>query len=661
MVTKIGRNSPCPCGSGKKLKKCCGKENKAVSDSPNVDQLLNSAVQLQIDGDIEKARSLYHKVLQHDPNNDNALNLLGVIAYKSGDLDNAIDLISRALLIDPNAGEFQYNLAKAMQDKGDAQKALLHYQKALEIHPDLVDAHINLGLLFFNNHQYEEAKIHYKYASQLEPDNYETLFNLAQTLVNLGHYEDAIKCYKKSLLNRPTYIAQLELGNALYNLGRPEDASEQFNLALDMASGSDKAITFSNILLTLNYSGTRTAENIFNEHLKYSRKFAEPLVPFIPVHNNNSEQERRIKIGYVSGDFRKHSVAFFISPVLEHHNPEQVEVYCYCNNKEKDKLTEQIKNYCHHWRDIYSLSDDKATELIQKDQIDILVDLSGHTSAGRLLVFARKPAPIQVSWIGYPNTTGLSTIDYRITDAYADPIGTTEKYYSERLIRLPGSFSCFSPPDNSPDVGVPPSFNSEVFTFGCFNKLAKITPDSINVWAQILLELPNSQLLLKTAALHESSVRNDLRNNFSTYGVDPSRVICIERDVSQIEHLTKYNQVDIALDTFPYNGTTTTCEALWMGVPVIVLEGNSHVSRVGVSQMINLGLKEHIAQSKEEYVRIAVNLARDSDKLSVLRKKLRENMMMSPLMDAESLTNNIEKAYRDMWKDWCLNQSKSDS
>jgi predicted O-linked N-acetylglucosamine transferase (SPINDLY family) len=314
-------------------------------------------------------------------------------------------------------------------------------------------------------------------------------------------------------------------------------------------------------------------------------------------------------------------------------------------------MTERFRAQADQWRSTVGLSDKQMAQLIHQDQIDILIDLAGHTAGNRLLVFAQKPAPVQITWLGYPNTTGLTTIDYRITDAYTDPPGLNDALHSEQLIRLPQTNWIYQPPQNCP----PPNQLSVTASirFGCFNNFSKVTEPMMRVWAQILENVPNSTLLLKANALTSPEIQQRVRRIFQAQCISPERLELMGWTRSAVDHLTRYNQIAIALDPFPYHGTTTTCEALWMGVPVITLAGQTHVSRVGVSLLTNVGLPELIAESPEDYIRIAVELANDLPRLQELRSTLRQRMEQSPLMDAPKFARNIEAAYRQMWHNWC--------
>lgn len=353
-------------------------------------------------------------------------------------------------------------------------------------------------------------------------------------------------------------------------------------------------------------------------------------------------------MGYVSPDFHAHSVAYFIEPVLARHDPAAVETYCYAEVAQPDAFTEHMKTLAAHWRGTFGRSDDEVADMIRNDAIDILIDLAGHTAHNRLAVFARRPAPVQVTYLGYPNTAGLPQMDYRLTDAAADPPGQ-EVYYTESLVRLPQGFLCYAPPHESPAVGPLPAATGGCITFGSFNALPKMNNEVIALWARVLQSVPGARLILKNKSLQDAKTCERYRQHFHP----PERIELLGWLDDPADHLSIYHRVDIALDTFPYNGTTTTCEALWMGVPVITLAGERHAGRVGLSLLTQLGLTELIAKTPDEYVRLAVALAGNRERLAALRAGLRERMRRSPLCDAQSFTRDLEAAYREMWHKWC--------
>jgi predicted O-linked N-acetylglucosamine transferase (SPINDLY family) len=405
----------------------------------------------------------------------------------------------------------------------------------------------------------------------------------------------------------------------------------------------------SNLLYTLHCHPGEEPASIFAEHVAWGRRYGDPLAGAIRPHGNERAPERRLRIGYVSPDFRSHVVGLFMLPILEAHDPAGFEVLCYGSGRAQDATTGRIRERA-AWRDIVGLGDAEAAELIRRDAVDLLVDLTGHTAGHRLLLFARKPAPVQVTYLGYPGTTGLAAMDYRITDAHADPPGLTDRLYTETLVRLPDTAWCYAPPPDAPAVGRGPAADGRALTFGSFNNLAKLTGTMLGLWAEILRAVPGSRLLLKNAGFGSATARQRVRAALAAEGIEPKRVELRGPVLTPAGHLAAYAGVDIALDTYPYHGTTTTCEALYMGVPVVSLAGQTHVSRVGASLLANVGLTELVASSPDEYVQRAVGLARDGRRLSALRGSLRGLLERSALMDAGRFTRHLEQAYRDMWQ-----------
>jgi len=360
-----------------------------------------------------------------------------------------------------------------------------------------------------------------------------------------------------------------------------------------------------------------------------------------------------LRVGYVSPDFRRHPVASFIEPILAAHDRKRFEVFCYAVHLKPDAVTARLKALADHWREIGSLDAEAAANLIREDGIDVLVDLAGHTANNRLAVFARKPAPMQATYLGYPGSTGLPAIDWRITDAVADPLGAAEALHTEKLMRLPETFQCFQKPSDAPAIGPVPMLKAGHVTFASFNMLAKVHPALVARWAGILHAVENSRLVLKAAPFRDAGTRAHYHAMFATHGIAAERIELLGYIQSPAAHFALYNRIDVALDTDPYNGATTTCEALWMGVPVVTLAGRSHVGRVGTALLTHLGLEDLIAATPEDYVARAVSLARDPAKLASLRETLRPRMEASSLTDPARFTKALEDAYREMWRQWC--------
>jgi predicted O-linked N-acetylglucosamine transferase (SPINDLY family) len=357
-----------------------------------------------------------------------------------------------------------------------------------------------------------------------------------------------------------------------------------------------------------------------------------------------------LTIGYVSADFMAHPVAYFMGALLAAHDRRRFRVICYASVRGPDAVTRQVRKVAPEWRDVAHLGDEKLATLIAEDGVDILVDLGGHTASSRLTMFALKPAPVQVSYLGYPNTTGLAAIDYRLTDAWADPPGLTDRWHTEQLIRLPGGFLSYTPPANLPDVAPLPAASNGFVTFGSYNNFAKTSQSTIALWTAVLDAVPNSRLLLKASFLDDPGTAAEIIALFAAAGSDPQRITLRGRTRGHLDHIRSYGALDIALDPHPYNGTTTTCEALWMGVPVLTLAGDRHSSRVGTSILTAAGLDDFIAVSPEDYVARARSLSSDLQGLASLRLRLREQVAASPLADPKRLARAIEAAYLRLWR-----------
>ncbi len=621
-LSKAGRNDPCPCGSGVKFKKCCGVVSGATSAS------------------VER-RAL---AAQH--------NQFGKTVCDRGQVRDGAAHFEQAIALDDEYTDAYNNLGNALSVLGQMGKAIGCYRRALELQPDNAMVHNNLGNTLARIGQAEEAVAHYRSALALRPDNAQMHNNLGNTLATLGRAREAIVHYERAIAIRSDYAeVHGNLANALAACGRANEAFERFEQALALTPDNDA--TYSNLLLVLNGSTRFDEAAVFAAHRRYAERFETLLMASRPKHANDRTPDRPLRIGYVSSDLRMHSVAWFIEPVLANHDRERFEVYAYHGHEVEDEVSGRLRSHVTQWRRLVGLSDEEVASGIQEDRIDILVDLNGHTAMNRLLVFARKPAPVQVTWLGYPNTTGLAAMDYRLTDRFADPEGMTERYHTETLLRLPESFSCYRPPDAAPEVGTLPGGERGAVTFGSFNNRSKIGPEVIALWARVLHGVPGSRLMLKGKGYDDESVQEALLEAFRAHGIGEERLRLFGGYDTHAEHLRRYHEIDIALDPFPYNGTTTTCDALWMGVPVVTLAGTTHVARVGVSLLNHLGLTEWIANSAREYVEIAARWATDVQRLAPLRRELRVRMASSPLTDALTFTRHLESAYRSMWQHWC--------
>jgi protein O-GlcNAc transferase len=607
---------------------------------------------LQKKGCIDKAIDCFRKSLQINPHYAEAYNNLGNALREKGYADEAIKCFLKALEINPAIADIYNNMGNAFRDKSDLDKAIAYFEKALQLNPKYADAHYNMGNAFEEKALYDNALTFYREALHYNPDRPEIYNSIGNAFMGKGLIGEALSYYEKSIQLDPGFPdAYNNLGRALQEQGKMEEAEKYYSYVLRIAP--DSAACFSNLLLMMNYDSRRDPQSVFSEHLFFAKKFAEPLYPKALRYANDISERRRIKIGYVSPDLRRHSVRYFIEPVLNAHNHSEFEVFCYSDVFAPDNATLRLQCYADQWRNIAGMKDEKVDELIRADRIDILIDLAGHTGRNRMLLFARKPAPVQASWLGYPNTTGLATVDYRFVDRYTDPPGMTDRFCTEELKRMPQCFLCYLPNSESPVIGSLPAIASGHITFGSFNNFAKVTSEVTGLWIEILKRVPGARLVLKAKGLSDPNICHHVGELFAREGISGDRLSLLAWEPSTKRHLNTYNQIDIGLDTYPYNGTTTTCEALWMGVPVITLSGNTHASRVGTSILSNVGLPNLIARTPNEYIQIAVALANNRQELQRMRESLREKTAASPLTDAKRFTASLENCYLNMWQKWC--------
>lgn len=625
---------------------------KALNLEPDFTEAhINLGITLQTQGKVDDAIKHYQKALHLKPGIAKIHFNMGVALYDQGEFDAAIESYKKAIQLEPDVAEGYNNLGLVFRDQGKLDDAIEYYGKAIHIKPDYAEAHGNLGTALRDQGILGKAEECYRQAIHLKPDCAEIHGNLGTILRDQGRLGEAIECYQNALHLNPNYPeAHNNLGGTLRDQGKIDKAIECFQKELQLRP--DLSFVHSNLLLTLHYNDTIDPIQLFSYHQQWAEQHASPVSKTPQSHINDKSPNRRLRIGYVSPDFRMHSVAYFIEPIISSHNPDTFEIICYSNVISPDSVTHRLKGLASCWRNIVGMSEERVADLIRNDQIDFLVDLAGHTAQNRMLLFAKKPAPVQVAYLGYPNTTGLGTMDYRITDNLADPTGQTDHLHAEELTRLPQSFLCYQPPEESPEVSKSPARNTGYVTFGSFNDRAKVTPEAVRIWSAILKSVSNSRLILKSKALNDIGTRQTLWEMFSKNGVVSERIELVGYLPFE-QHLKLYNRIDIGLDTFPYNGTTTTCEAMWMGVPVITLAGDFHASRVGASLLSNVGMPELVSASAEDYIEKAAKLANNLDRLQDLRINLRPLMARSPLMDATDFTRALEAAYRQMWHRWC--------
>jgi len=607
----------------------------------------NLGIALREKGSIDEAIAAHRRAVELNPRLAQAWSNLGNALKDDGQRDEAITAYRQAVALQPGMPEAHCNLAAALKDKGQLEEAIVAYRQALALKPDLAGAYAPLGLLLRQKRRLDEAIAVFQQVTALKPDDAEALSNLGGALVEKGRLDEALVVLRRALALRPDCAeAHNNLGGVLFETGQLAESIAAFRAAVQCAL--DDAMTHSNVLYALLFDPGCNAKSLLEEHRQWNARHAAPLRPFIQPHANSADPDRRLRIGYLSPNFSSHVVGRNVLPIVERHNSEQFEVYLYSDTTAPDAITDRFRQAAHSWREIYAHSDQAVAELIRADGIDILVDLCLHMAENRLPVFARKPAPVQVTWAGYPGTTGLDAIDYRITDPYLDPEGAPHACYSEASVRLPHSFWCFDPRTEEPAVNPLPALFKGYLTFGSLNTLRKINEGVIDRWSAILRSLKDSRLLLLS---QPGEHRQRIREQFEKHGVDGDRIAWFA-PADRAQYLAAYHQIDLGLDPFPYNGHSTSIDSFWMGVPVITLVGKTVVGRAGLCQAMNLGLPELIAATPEEYVKLALELAGDLPRLSEMRERLRARMKASPLMDAGQFTRDLEVAYRGMWRRW---------
>ena len=546
-------------------------------------------------------------------------------------------------------GPSQLARAVELHQLGRLDEAAAHYERALAAAPEDPDALHGAGLLLLQSGATERAIELLRGAAERRPDDPALQHNLAAALGQGGRLSEAIDHYRRAIAIRPNYaLAWKNLAVALQGQARLEEAIDAYRRAIALDPSQRGA--YSNLLFLLTHSARHSPDEVFAEHRRWAAQYADHHTPERRSDaGRDLDPERRLRIGYVSPDFREHAVAFFVAPLLRAHDRAAVEVTCYANVEHGDAVTERMRGLPDRWRDVWGASDGELAPLVREDGIDILVDLAGHTLHTRLLAFAERPAPVQVSYLGYANTTGVAATDYRISDAVADPEGATEALHIEQLVRLPHCFLSYEPLAGTPQPASRPPADGAV-AFGSFNKALKLGSEVVVLWARLLQELPRSTLTLKSDAFGDPEAAARFTQAFAAEGVAQDRLRLLPAEASIEAHLARYSEIDVALDPFPYSGATTTCEALWMGVPVVTLQGTTHAGRVSSSLLRAVGLEELVAATPEDYVGVAARLARDDAGRAALRAGLRERMRASPLCDAELSARDLEDAYRAMWR-----------
>jgi protein O-GlcNAc transferase len=602
------------------------------------------ALRLHRSGQLAGAERLYEQILAQQPNEPDALQLLGLIAHDQGRHDQAVQLISRAVALSPVVAEYHSNLGIALRGAGKIDQASESYQRALTIKSDYADGHYNLGNALREAGRIEQAIEHYREALRIGGESASVYQNLANVFREQGLFDDAIFAYESVIrLNPSSADAQDGLGYCLGMTTRIEESLLAYRRAVQL--GPNTPEYRSHLIQTLLYDPRCTRPQFLDECREWMRRHAEPLKNFQRPHTDDPSAGRPLRIGYVSANFRNHACAYYLEPLLANHDRQQFTIICYAQVDAPDEVTARLQSYVDGWNNIFGMSDDSVAELIRRDRIDILIDLNLHTDGNRLLVFARKPAPVQISWLGYPGATGLDRIDYRISDRHLDPQEDVSSGSAEGILRLADSFWCYSTQDDDLPIAPLPAAARGYITFGSTNSVCKINQVTLSLWAAALHAVKNSRLMILA---HPGSHRARIIGFLQRQGIAADRVE-FELRKPRRQYLELYNQLDLLLDTFPYNGETTTLDAIWMGVPPVTMVGQLPSSRAGLSLLSNLRLAHLAAKTPSEYPKIAADLCNDPSSLAELRSGLRSRLKDSPLMNGQRFARAIENAYRTAW------------
>ncbi|MGC4072151.1 MAG: tetratricopeptide repeat protein [Nibricoccus sp.] len=632
-------------------------------------------------GRLDEAGKLYRQVRTSAPKLFDVLHLSGVLAYQQNRHDEAVDLLTRAhhanrkhalcqmrlglalaalgrqteaeshyrgsLKLDPRIPESWNNLALTLKALGQSAEAGNAYREAIALKPDYHDAHDRLGALVSDTQGLPAGIPHFRKALEIKPDYAPAWCNLGLALISQGKFTEAHDCFNRALQHDPA-LTQALVGRSLafQQSYRLEEAVTGYAEALARDPSHHEARSAR--LLTLNYLDDRSRADVFADHVAFGAATSPASGDTNPVAALDP-QKQKLRLAFLSPDLRAHSVAYFLEPILQHLDRNRFEIVLYHDHFQVDAMSERLRSQASLWRNFVGLHHSAVEKQIRADAPDILIDLAGHTGFNRLPVFARRVAPVQVSYLGYPNTTGLPSMDFRLVDAITDPDEDDQRFHTEKLIRFAPTAWSYAPPVNAPEVAQDRRAGQPV-TFGSFNNFAKVSDSTLSLWSRILAAVPGSRILLKGHGLDETEIASFISTRFARHSIDPSRIELLGRTPNLTSHLALYERMDIALDSFPYHGTTTTCEALWMGVPVITLAGDRHASRVSASLLTAAGHPEWIARSADEYVSLAARLASSAETLAIARRGLRDDLRRSPLLDHAAQARRFGDALLECWQ-----------
>jgi len=629
-----------------------------------------------------EARAALSQALVLLPSLAEALQLLAVVAFAGKDYVPALRFIDRAIGVDPGNSTHYQNAGPILKALRRFDDALLAIRRSVLIAPEVAGNYNNLGTLLHDSGKYSDAVACFDRARAIDANDPIVEYNAGGVFCDWGRLGQSAQRLQRALYLRPDYAEAYNRLGKVYRLERllgaaarchrcavvlmPENPAPYANLAgicklhaqsaqaitlyrRSLAIRPDSADTFSNMLFAMQYSDEQSSQDIASAHECYGERFEAPLRQAWSPHLNSRDADRPLKIGYVSADFNLHATSYFIEPVFAHHDAARFDIHCYSNSTVRDHVTDRMRASAGHWVACHSMSDDQLARQIREDCIDILVDLSGHTAGNRLLAFARKPAPIQLTWLGYFGPTGLASMDYRFTDACMDPVGNGGIHEAERPLRLP-HFAPFQPFVESPPLNRLPALASGTLTLASLNNLAKLNHRVVRLWARILAALPGARLML--CNIGDVETRQRVTEIFASSGISPER-LSLQPWLPVADYLALHHEIDLALDPFPYNGGATTSHSLWMGVPVVTLAGSRPVARIGASLMNRAKLPEFVVGSEEEYLACVLRVAGNLPVLEEIRLGLRDRLVSNADASAEAMTRAVERAYRDIWRAWC--------
>jgi len=624
---------------------------QAIALNPGLAEAhLNLGSALNETGLHESARGHFERALALRPSLAEAHNGLGNTLRALGCPGDAAEQYRQAIALRGDYAEPHQGLGMVLNELGRYDEAAAVFKQAIILKPDFVKAFTGWGLALHEMGENKAARACWEKAIELEPKEAAAHAGLARELQVAGQHSQALDSFRRALSLDDNHVEALYgLGGELFSWGSTAEGLGYLEQAVELEP--DSMVAHSSLLFTMHYHFGVSAAVVAARHRAFGERFEEKLKPLWMGHCNTPDPERPLRVGFVSGDFCRHPVGYFMADLIPKLEATGLELYAYANQWKNDDLTERIKPKFAAWRECKVMSDDAMAEQIRADAIDVLVDLSGHTAGNRLLAFARKPAPVQITYLGYPDTTGLSAIDYILGDQQMFPPGE-ETLYVETPWCLPDTSLCFTPPDLPIEVGPLPAMQNGFITFGCLNKAEKVSDAAVKIWAKILHAVPGSRLLLQNKPYGDAAIAARMHSRFAAHGIEADRLDLIGKLTWQ-EHMDAYNKVDIVLDPFPYNGTTTSVEGLWMGVPLLALKGDRLVAHMGESILYTMGMQEWIASDQAGYVAKAAAFTSDLTALADVRAGLRDRLLASPICDAPRFARNLETAFRGMWRTWC--------